>query len=57
MFLITTESLHEPLCIVCWIGNIGELFLMKQCSRRLHRDTNKFTFAYKQVSGRNGDHE
>ncbi len=28
-FLITIESLYEPLCIVSWNGDVGQLFLAK----------------------------
>ncbi len=57
-FLITTESRYEPLCIVCWYGDLRGVFFLQIYSRRSHRDLQKFIFfPYKQVSGRNGDHE
>ncbi len=38
------------------MGNMWEVCSQKY-SRRLHREPKKFFFSYKQVSGRNSDHE
>ncbi len=44
-------------CHVICMGNLEGVFFARKYFRRPHRDPQKFIFPYKQVSGRNNDHE
>ncbi len=47
----------NPMYIVCWNGNLWRVFLTQILQKAVHRPTKVLFCSYKQVSGRNGDHE
>ncbi len=51
------ESQYEPLCIVCWNGDMGEVLFAKILQKGSQWPTKVHCFPFKQVSGRSGDHE